>query len=144
MECDRCWMFSLCSVPDVYLKLLFAWQKGQEASLLDPGPSLWGWALHTRMQSLSRGLTPASNPVLHSHSLCLGRMGKRARRVKVRKLVVGDEHYLTRKEKQGINQLLLTFRWVFGHLQKSRAPSWVTVTREDKFHNSKYSSFLLF
>jgi len=35
MECDRYWMFSLCIVPDVYFKLLFASQKGQKASVLD-------------------------------------------------------------------------------------------------------------
>lgn len=38
MKCDRCWMFSLCTVPDVYFKLLFASRKGQEASVLDSLP----------------------------------------------------------------------------------------------------------
>lgn len=38
MGYDRCWMFSLCTVPDVYFRLLFASQKGQEASVLDSCP----------------------------------------------------------------------------------------------------------
>jgi len=73
-------------------------------------------------------------------------MGERIGRVKVRKLMGRDKDSLKGKEKdthtsngkQGIHSLLPVGRQVFRHLQESRAPPHVTVTWEDKCHNSEY------
>ena len=73
-------------------------------------------------------------------------MRERVRRVKERKLGGWDKDNLigkaevthANKANQRIHSLVLTGRQVFSHLQESRAPSCIMVTREDKHHNSEH------
>lgn len=98
------------------------------------------------------GLILVGSSVPRSHSLIPPQeMMQKIRKAKVRWLAGWDKGSLSgkakavnaNKAKQRIHSPLLIVRQMFSHLQVSRTPSHITVTWEDKCHNSEHptSSF---
>lgn len=67
------------------------------------------------------------------------RTGERTGRVGLRQFNRESKRH-AHKQSERIRSLLPRVRQVLRHLQFNRAPSWIMVTRDDKFHHFKHPS----